>query len=255
MKKIYFCGLFLLSGCAIQPEYYLHSQNISLEGLPGYTDVLYQDKKLKPQFGSMDDEDQTPNFNQQNFQLSRSWDNQELIIRKKGFYDYHLKLDSVLTSEPWATAEYLTDERAYFPVLGLLVPTRTIKEVISAPSYLVLSVFSLLTFSPVDFTEYSIKTGISLINIPKDVVLDLYNIISVPGTTLINPWTEFDYNHIIILEPTEQLKQLCAIQNGAFISNDGCLACTDTSIVLYATEEECAKCPNRQWDKGKCLIK
>ena len=249
MKHFSFIMMLFLMGCAARPEYYSHSQHISLEGLPGYTNIFYKDNELAA------DPIKSDNPNLKSYTLSRSWNDQEFIIQKEGFKDYHLQLDSSLTSEPWATAEYLDDTRRYFPLPGLLVPIQTIQEVVSVPAYLGLSVLSLITFSPIDFVEYITKTGISLINIPKAVVSDVYNIISVPGTTIINPWTEFQYQSVIILEPTQELKEKCAQLDNTFISNNGCSMCTDSTIVLYASQEECDKCSNRYWEGGKCSLK
>lgn len=256
IQKLCFMGLFFLMGCTAKPEYYSHSQTISLEGLVGYTNVFYEGDKLDKKISDIDSKSEEQNFNRQDYKLSRSWNDKELIIKKEGFKEYHLKLDSVLTSEPWASAEYAIDEnKHYFPLLGLLVPVKTIKEVISVPVYLLLSGVSLITFSPISLTEYSTKTGIALISIPKAVALDIYDIISVPGTIIINPWTEFNYTPVVILEPTEQLVKYCTTQNDSFISNNGCTSCHDSNIVLYSSQRECSKCFNRQWENGRCQLR
>ena len=115
--------------------------------------------------------------------------------------------------------------------------------------------FSVVTISPIDASEYAVKTGTSLIELPKDIALDVYDIISVPGTAIINPWREFQYDPVVILEPTEEFKKKCSAQPNSFISNEGCHLCSDSAIVLYATEKECARCSNRQWTEGKCSLK
>ncbi len=253
IKKTYLWILLLLAGCSAGPEYYSHSQSISLEGLSGYTDVFYEDHVLFAETKSQDSEKE--NISEQEYIISRSWNDQEFIIKKNGFKDYHLKLDSSFTSEPWAIAKYFSDEEHYFPLLGLLIPVDTIKEIVSIPTYLLLSGFSLITLSPIDFTEYMSKMGISLINLPKALVGDIYDIISVPGTIIINPWQEFKYDSVVILEPTEQLKQMCSTKKNHFISNHGCSNCFDSNIVLYASQTECNRCSNRQWEKGQCLLK
>ena len=83
---------------------------------------------------------------------------------------------------------------------------------------------------------------------------DIYDIISVPGTVIINPWTEFQYTPVIILEPTDALKQECSNHN-TFISNNGCVKCSDVRVILYASQNECQKCSNRSWEDGMCQLK
>ena len=109
--------------------------------------------------------------------------------------------------------------------------------------------------SPIDTVTYLTETGISLAGLPKAVALDLYDIISVPGTTIVNPWTEFKYRGVVVLEPTEAFKKKCSEQPHSFVSNEGCHLCSDSAYVLYATQAECAKCPNRQWQEGRCTIR
>lgn len=256
MKKILFLPLFLL-GCSARPEYYSHSQNITLEGITPHTSLYYQGEIIPSESdkGNLLNKEKNVNLDQNEYKISRSWKDQELIIKKVGFKDYHLKLDSVMTDEPWATAEYAAGGRHYFPSLGLLVPVETIKEVVSVPAYLFMSILSAVTFSPVSLSMYLTKTGISLINIPGALISDVYDIISVPGTAIVNPWTKFQYNSVIILEPTEVLKKECYSQQNTFISNNGCVKCSDNRVILYASEKECAKCYNRQWDNGQCQIR
>lgn len=256
MKKIILLSLFLF-GCTANPEYYSHSQKITLEGITPHTTVLYQNtdlqseaQKEKKLFSSSE-----VNLDQENYVISRSWDDQELIIKKVGFEDYHLKLDSVMTSEAWASAEYLDGERHYFPLLGLLFPIKTAKAVVSVPYYLLKSVLSLITISPIGFTENIVQTGKSVVEIPVALAYDIYDIVGVPGTVIINPWTEFQYDQVVILKPTEALKNECASHRNTFISNNGCVECSDVRVVLYASQEECSKCPNRIWDNGMCQLK
>ena len=256
MKKILFLPLFLL-GCTARPEYYSHSQNIVLEGITPHTTLYYQNNLIpsESEKGTLIPKEESINLDQNEYKISRSWDDQELIIKKVGFKDYHLKLDSSMTDEPWATAEYATGGRHYFPSLGLLFPMNTVKEVVSVPVYLLMSILSAITISPVSLSMYLTKTGISLVNIPGAVVSDVYDIISVPGTAIVNPWTKFQYNPVVILEPTEALKRECSSQQNTFISNNGCVKCFDNRVILYSSEEECNKCSNRRWNNGQCQIR
>ena len=259
MKHYFFVLLLFLTGCVAQPEYYSHSQAISLEGLSTNTEVLYQNERLISEKGKLDidpvDQPDEKNVEFTSYTIDRSWNNQELIIKKEGFKDYHLKLESALTSEPWATAESPTGGKHKFPLIGMLFPGKTLTQVASTVTSLAGFVFSVIKISTIDAAENIVDTGVALIGLPKALALDIYDIISIPGTTIVNPWVKYQYNSVVVLEPTEQLKKSCALQAGSFISNDGCLQCTNSSLILYASQEECAKCANRQWQDGACQLK
>lgn len=259
MKKILLLCFFML-GCSARPEYYSHTQSITLDGISGKTEVLYQGQRILSEtekmnsswFESHPDE---KNWDQRAYVIYRSWNDNELIIKKYGFKDYHLKLDSTMTSEPWATAEYPDGNRHYFPLIGLLFPVKTIKAVVSVPYYLLRSVFSLITISPIGLSANIVQMGDSLIDIPFALASDLYGILGVPGTVIVNPWTEYKHIPVVILEPTDALKNECNTQKNAFISNNGCSDCYNAALVMYSSQQECNKCSNRYWDEGKCLIK
>ena len=254
MKFYPFILLLFLTGCATQPEYYSHSQTITLEGISRKTDVFYQNEKIMPK--AEDEKNSSEQIlNQKGYVISRSWNDQELIIQKEGFKDYHLSLNSVFTSEPWATAEYIDGNRESFPLLAMLVPVKTAKQVFDMVTSLAGFVFSVVTLSPIDAADNIVDTGVALVGLPKAIVLDVYDIISVPGTTIINPWREFQYNPVVILEPTEEFKKKCATQPNSFVSNEGCHLCSDSATVLYSIQEECLKCSNRRWTEGKCELK
>ena len=257
MKKCYFLLLFLLGGCAASPEYYSHSQTLTLEGISNHMDVFYQGEKIDPEIKETEDVTEQlkeKNFPQKDYVISRSWHDKELIIHKEGFEDYHLKLDSVFTSEPWATIE-VAEEKHYFPLLGMIFPGKTVGNILTTAGDLLLSVFSIVTLSPIDAATYLVETGESLVELPKSIALDVYDILSIPGAPLINPWTQFQYNTVIVLQPTQAFKDKCDMRPHSFVSNDGCQLCSDSAYVLYATQDECAKCPNRQWQDGRCTLK
>ena len=258
MKFYLFILLFFLVGCATQPEYYSHSQTITLEGISRKTDIFYQNEKILPEEETEENSEKESTkqvLNQKDYIISRSWNDQELIIQKEGFKDYHLSLNSTFTSEPWATAEYKDGNRESFPLLAMLVPVKTAKQLFDLVTSLAGFVFSVVTISPIDAADNVVDTGIALVELPKAIVLDIYDIVSVPGTAIINPWREFQYNPVVILEPTEEFKKKCATQPNSFVSNDGCHLCSDSATVLYSIQEECLKCSNRHCTEGKCELK
>ncbi|MBR6411720.1 MAG: hypothetical protein IKS41_00980 [Alphaproteobacteria bacterium] len=197
--------LFLF-GCVQQPKYYSSVQDIDLVKKYGITDakVIYEGKEFESA-------DIIP--------IERSYSDKELIIRKKGYQDYHLKLISDWTDEKWATENdvminnYDVDVSAAY----LFIPMGTIT---------------------------SIVTVIGIIYLPWGIANDVYNIvIGAPSTLIVNPWRKFYMEEKILLVPSEELKKTCS-KKGYFISNAGCIKC-ETAGRFVAEEKERDRCPNR----------
>ena len=92
--------------------------------------------------------------------------------------------------------------------------------------------------------------------LPWGVISDIYNIvIGAPSTPIINPWRKMVWEKNIILQPTRELEEKCHKNKNSFISNNGCIDCNraDREIV-YASPEECSRCPSRVYYQSKCLL-
>ena len=201
---IIFCSL--LFGCAQQPKYYSSIQDIDLKKEYGIknVDIIYEDKEVK----STD-----------LISIKRSYSDKEVVIKKEGFKDYHLKLKSEWTDEKWATLNdvminnYDVDESAAY----LFIPVGTITCIV---------------------------TVIGIIYLPWGIANDIYNIvIGAPSTLVINPWRKFEVEEKIILEPSDELRRTCD-KKGYFISNSGCTKC-DIPDKVVADDKETARCPSR----------
>ena len=241
---IIFC--FLLFGCAQQPKYYSSIQNIDLKKEYGITnvDLIYEDKEVK---------------SSDLISIERSYSDKEVVIKKEGFKDYHLKLKSDWTDEKWATLkdtmirDYDSDESA----ARLFIPLGTMESIIAIPAF-----------------------GMGLLYLPWGIANDVYNIvIGAPSTLIINPWRKFEVEEKIILEPSDELRRTCN-KKGYFISNSGCTKCDipdkvvaddketarclsrfSDGVFSYSctkqgmvktSKEECNKCPNRHMVKDTC---
>ena len=165
MKKIVVLLSFLLSGCLF-PAYYGHDQEITFQVPPG-AQVEY--------VGAIID---TPN-NYAHFKVYRSWEDKEVVIKKKGYKDYHLKLSSSWSDEKWAKWEPLLAGAQDKSGAWLMTPYNT---------------FYILAHT---FEEPPV-----LLCLPVTLVLDVYNIvIGGPSTALLNPWKQYYYETNIKMEP------------------------------------------------------
>lgn len=222
MKKfLSYAFCLMLCGCLQYPIYRSHTQEIYLPYIPG-AKVYY------------DGEEQTDKV-----ELFRSWFDKELVIKKEGFKDYHLKLESEWTDDAWAERQ---------TCVGMCGGGPGVKE-ISFPELII-----------------PYNTVVSLpffIYLPWEIASDIWGIISIPVLPLWNPWREYkgdsifednrDYLALVTpaLEPTDELKESCN-KKGYFISNFGCTKCNYGNKVV-ASKEESDKCSNRFYDSKKKL--
>lgn len=223
-KSIYSLLLFLpLMGCWTEAQYYQHEQNIDLSDL--------REKIPNADFHS--DFEITNN----NISLNRfSWFDKEVVIKKEGFEDYHLKLDNVWTDETWAKDYSVGGKQGTSePVIGLLNPI----YILDIP----IGIVMLPTYDNIkDWYEFTFA-------FPRNVVHFF-------GTITLNPWTKYEVEtKDLILTPTEELKKSCHSKQMHFISNHGCLSCNSGVKKPISSEEECLRCSNRKWENTQCQIK
>ena len=180
MKKfcIYILLSIILSSCTY-PVFHGHIQKIYLD-MPKDVKVYLNGKE------------QTNTI-----EVFRSWFDKELVIKKDGFNDYHLKLDSVWTDDVWAKSDFLFDSSDKESVFFLLVPVHTA---------LLLAAY-IGDFNPKEPKEIAAGTAL----FPVAVGYDIRNIISVPILPIWNPWTEYDtssLNRPIILKPINKSERM-----------------------------------------------
>ena len=165
MKKIILLLSFLLSGCLF-PSYYSHDQRISFSIPPDA--LLEYDGHII----------QTPN-NHANFDVYRSWLDKEVVIKRQGYKDYHLELQSTWSDEKWAKWAPLLAEKHKESGALLMTPYNT---------------FYIFT--------HMFEEPAAILCLPVTLILDVYNIvIGGPSTALINPWKKYEYNTNIQMEP------------------------------------------------------
>ena len=179
MKKIIFLSLCFLCACTHLPEYYSHTQEITLR-LPENARAEYKGDVLE-----------TDTNNTIHLNVYRSWFDKEIIIKKEGYKDYHLKLDNVWTDEKWASKSEIQADTEKITAFDLLIP----KNTLTAVYFLPLTIISPFTdLDPLEAVEFE---GKLLLSIP-------YIIISIPALPLINPWTKYEYDSNIVMEPLEE---------------------------------------------------
>ncbi|MBQ9089808.1 MAG: hypothetical protein IJY58_02040 [Alphaproteobacteria bacterium] len=187
--------------------------------------------------------------------LERSFFDKELVIETKGFYDYYLKLDSVMTSDEWATCSTGSEGpcSAFYLLVQSAVPEATTVGILGLPAGLMGASGALIQ------GDYELASEIATKGISAPFIgtaIDLGQITLVPLPAIVNPWNQFIYSdNPIILTPTDELKQTCQKQKNMFISNSGCIPCDDTIKYPYSSQTECLKCSNRKWNNGACILK
>ena len=181
MKKIALLLFFSLCGCMHSPVYYSHTQEILLT-IPEDAHAEYEGNILEK------DGDNLVRLN-----VYRSWFDKEIIIKKEGYKDYHLKLDNVWTDEKWASKSYVQTDSEKTSAFDLLIPRNTVTAICFLPLIII------SPFTDMDSFETAKFEGQLLLSIP-------YNIISIPGLPLVNPWTKYEYNPNIVMEPLDEKK-------------------------------------------------
>ena len=186
--------------------------------------------------------------------LERSFLDKALVIETKGFHDYHLKLDSVITSDEWAVCSTGSGTCSAFYLLAQApIPEMTAVGILGLPSGLINASSELIQGN---FNRASEKAIEGIYTPFQGIATDVLQIAFVPLPAIVNPWSQFIYSHKpIILTPTDELKQSCQKQKNMFISNSGCIPCNDVLKYPYSSQTECLKCSNREWNNGKCTIK
>ena len=191
MKKIIIV-LFsiILSSCIQYPIYHSHTQVIDVSQIRQQypqAEIIYD--------GNVQHGDK--------IELFRSWFDKELVVKQKGFKDKHINIESNWTDDAWAEGSCIgmgcsTNKKSTLSLLNpnqaLWIPVGLV-GIISTPIGMITSPFS----------EVKENFKLSL----KAIFLYPYNLISVLGLPLINPWKEYDTKTIsekISLEP-EELKQ------------------------------------------------
>ncbi len=210
IKYIFILLIFLLTGCLSHPKYYSRTQNLNIYKDSSISDarVLYKDKK----YHSLN-----------TIPIQRTYSDQEIIIEKEGYKDYHLKLTSQWTDEKWAHFDSIMGDGHDKSAGYLFFPSHTALCIL--------------------------EIGIGWLFLPWGVASDIYNIvIGAPSTLIINPWRKMSWDKNIILEPTEALKEKCHKSENFFISNMGCIDCNRADIkTVYASPEECSRCKYRSY--------
>lgn len=168
MKKIILLFSFLLSGCLF-PSYYTHEQKISFQ-IPTGSQVEYDGEIIN-----------TTN-NHVNFSVFRSWFDKEIIIKKQGYKDYHLQLNSEWSSEKWAE---------WHPLL--------------AASRQESGGLLMLPYNTGFILGHMFEEPPVILCLPVTILLDVYNmLIGGPSTAILNPWKEYKYETQIQMEPLTQ---------------------------------------------------
>ena len=183
MKKLFVLLLFTLCGCVHSPVYYSHTQEITMT-IPKNAHAEYEGKILEA------DKNNIVRLN-----VYRSWFDKEVIIKKEGYKDYHLKLDSVWTDEKWAEKGGIQQDTTKTSAFDLLIPRNTVTAIYFLPLTIISPFIELDTLETAEFE------GKLLLSIP-------YNIISIPGLPLINPWAKYVYDSNIVMEPLEKISIL-----------------------------------------------
>ena len=277
MKRFLLLICCFLTGCVASPNFVSHTQEIDLK------EFHTQNPDVKVYY---DGKEQTDKI-----KLFRSWKDKELIIKKQGFKDYHIKLDSVFTSDLWGK----DGDGKSLSSLWMLLPLNTLGICAAGGPGGDSAIVG-------DAEAAIFLLGIcAALTSPSDVV----NYVSLPFLPLWNPWKEYTAQELqkieehganaklkkaIVLEPSDELKQKCN-KSGYFISNLGCTACAykdvvvaslaesdkcvdsygygrfidqyglshscydSKDVIVHLNDDECSKCKNRVlFDERRCVL-
>ncbi|MBR6412816.1 MAG: hypothetical protein IKS41_06640 [Alphaproteobacteria bacterium] len=251
MKKSFLIFLpLMLSGC-FSPNFHEKTQSIYFEKSPemsltleNYGDVVSPEIIVNREFGSL-----------------------KGTLFKKGFQSKEIEIKSHWTDDKWAqhSVKKRNSKESVFEEYSAwraLPPTQTIVMPIEGAIGGAKLPFELsgdddspwcYIFAP--FTSAYFAVGGLVTGIIYDS-LDLITL-SWPRAVLGNPWYEYDkYIDLSkeILTPTPEFEQKCHNQKNKFIGNNSCLSCKTKDNVI-STQDECNRCPNREWVNSECILK
>ena len=186
MKKLILLSFLFLCGCFF-PQYHSHTQRISFTA-PENEVIEVDGKMMKSKDGFID------------LSISRLWFDRDIIIKRRGYKDYTLKLNSVLSEEKWAKYSHWG-------------------------GYGQISAAELFTFPN---TRYIWQGGSSfdafvgnILVTPVFLLEDAFNmVIGVPSAAIINPWTIYTYNPNVTMEPLDENEKLYNMYDQKLITKD-----------------------------------
>ena len=170
MKKLILLSFLFLCGCFF-PQYHSHTQRISFTA-PENEVIEVDGKMMKSKDGFID------------LSISRLWFDRDIIIKRRGYKDYTLKLNSILSEEKWAKYSHWG-------------------------GYGQISAAELFTFPNTRYiwqggSGFGAFVGNILVT-PVFLLEDAFNmVIGVPSAAIINPWTIYTYNPNVTMEPLDE---------------------------------------------------
>lgn len=180
----------VLAGGCITPAYYSHQQDISLTIPEGAT-------------AEIDGKPLEKNGNTVHTTVNRSWQDKEIIVKKEGYKDEKVILDSVATNEKWANDGHDSGATLLIPVHTMVSAGAAVGAVVASP---VTTVAGVATKQPEVILAAPAVGVAGLLSLPFSLGVDLCNIfIGAPSTVIINPWRKYQYSHIVSdMEPIDQ---------------------------------------------------
>lgn len=255
ISSIFAC--LILSGC-----YYNHPMVGNEPILPHYFDKRQTISINNPTHLNIEGSN-----NLTEYQTSRSFFSDKIILSKKGFQDKELKIQSHLTDDKWAKrVKYREQEEK--SAFTLLPPNNTFHAIYNDTvegsilgMYAGGSVGPLCDVCGVVTIPVGVLIGGSIgivIGVVEGLIGDIYNLVyTIPSVIITNPWYEYDKEIDLsreILIPTLEFEHQCHAKADMFIGNNDCVSCHANEIVI-STQEECSRCPNRSWINNECSLK